>query len=222
MPEGMDLELRVVDLAATYTLYAGSLVSLAITYNREQGITEAIEVVANYVRRLQDDIYRCGINVAVPQSFESSEEVMRVLAGGTVVNNISNQLAREYSSKHEQIFLFAVTAGGLVTAEVGGLDQDTEAARSELERIGRTLVLPERIVGLASNRPDRIFIELKIYLSEQSSDKSLVERWIAALKNNKPIAFMIILGIILIALATLTDAISTLYDNIIAPMLGKL
>jgi len=222
MPNDIELEIMVVDLAATYTLYATGLVHLAIAYNKEEGITEAREKVSDYGRRLNEDICRCNINANIPTRFDSAEAVTNILIPGHIVTQISNQLTREYSNRHENIFLFAVTSGGLLTAQTAGLEEGTEAAISVLERTGRMLVLPRRIVRLASQRPDRIFIELKLYLSQQSSDKPLPERWIATLKNNKVIAIMITLGIILIALATLTDAISTLYEKIIAPMLGKL
>lgn len=161
---GDELELEIVDLGVAYTLYAAALTNLAISYNRKQGISEANQAVHKHQRRLKETLFRFKFDIVIPKNYSSSEEIMDILVSSTIVNNISNHLAREYSSREENIFLFSVIAGGIMTGEVGGVSTETDAAKVQLERIGKSLELPPRIVRMCCKNPERCFEEFKKYL----------------------------------------------------------
>ncbi len=59
---------------------------------------------------------------------------------------ITNLLVREHSRRHEKIFNFALLLGGILSGELGGADEATATARSQLPVVGQSLGLQQQVI----------------------------------------------------------------------------
>ena len=96
MANNIDLDLEIIEVGTSYTLYACSLTNLAISLNEGNDTKTACQDVSSYAKQLRDVLFRCGIDKDIKENFGNSDEIIRLIDGKELANEICNLLARHH------------------------------------------------------------------------------------------------------------------------------
>lgn len=184
MPVGTQLDLEIVDAGTTYSLYSMALVNLAIRMNQDDDLTEGRSELNKYADRLHDALVRCGIDLEIRRDFATSADILLFVQEQIAVKDITNLLVREHSRRQEMIFVFTILLGGILSGEMGGVDDATSAARSQIDAVGQRLDLPDNVLQQCldekSLAPFREYLVSKKHRHTRAdSDKGLIQLFIS-------------------------------------------
>jgi predicted nucleotide-binding protein len=140
-----ELDIEVLDAGNAYTLYSMALVSLAIGMNKGEDLGKKRNEVNKYADQLHGALVRCGIDKEIPREFSDSGQILAFLQTQVLLYEITNLLVRQHSRRQENIFIFTILLGGVLSGEVGGVDDATSAARTQIPMVSQTLELPDKV-----------------------------------------------------------------------------
>jgi hypothetical protein len=146
MVKDSDLDLEVLEAGVAYTLYAATLVNLAITFNKRDDAELAKQDVAKHAKVLNESLARCGVDKSIPVDVGDANKILRFLQGGELIQEISNLLVRYHSRRQELIFLLTSVMGGVLTGSIGGVTAATKPAQTQAMVIGSELHVPESVI----------------------------------------------------------------------------
>ena len=196
MIDETEIDLEIVDAGTTYTLYAAALVNLAIKMNKKEDPIKSQEQIVKYANQLEGALIRCRIDKRIPITFKNSGEVVELLQTQKLINEITNLLVKEYSRRQENIFLFTVLLGGILTGELVGADGATSAARTIIHPIARNLDLPDRVLQQCLEKKN--FRPFHNFLQQTAKRSSKSRKWYQ--KSEFWIGTLIALGSLIVAI----------------------
>lgn len=173
MSRDKELDPEILELGVKYSLYAASLVNLAIALQRGESPNEPMKSVEKSATILDNSLARCGIEISVMRGFESSDEILAFLEEQPLAYSIQNQLFRLYSRRQESIFAFSFTLCGIITGRQGGMENTLDPAIRLLGSIGSALDLPQELVQKCADDPTDGLNAMRNYLSKGSESKKV-------------------------------------------------
>jgi len=146
MARETELNEEVLDAGVAYTLYAASLVNLAISLNKTGDRREERRAVSTYASRLHGALIRCDIQKDIPSDLGTTDEICDLLHTGSLMIEIANEFAGRHSCRQEQVFILACLLGGVFSGSVAGVANATRPARTQALSVANLLQVPRRVV----------------------------------------------------------------------------